>query len=105
MVALITGPSLTLQSALAQSPNDPAARYHGMKPTAEGMFLDGLVARPVGLASTILGTGLFVVTLPFSIMGGNVEQARERFIDEPMAYTFRRCLGCFKGEHRSRMRP
>jgi hypothetical protein len=65
------------------------------KPSAMAMLFDGLVARPVGIATTLLGTGLFVVTLPFSASGGNVDAARERFIDESVDYTFQRCLGCF----------
>lgn len=64
------------------------------KPTAEQMIIDGLVYRPLSLAGTLLGTGLFIVTLPFSLIGGNADVAGERLVLEPASSTFDRCLGC-----------
>ena len=64
---------------------------------AAGMIIDGLVVRPLGLVATVLGTVAFVVTLPFSALGGNVEEASENLVTKPMAFTFSRCLGCFGG--------
>jgi hypothetical protein len=103
------GPSL-VAVALAAAPLQPVfSREHGehvprhphrATPSTEEMIFDGIVARPLGLASTVIGAGLFIITLPFSAGGGNVDQARERFIDEPVWYTFRRCLGCFDEEYR-----
>jgi hypothetical protein len=69
----------------------PENRY---KPTAEQMIIDGLVYRPLSLAGTLLGTGLFIVTLPFSLIGGNADEAGERLVLEPASSTFDRCLGC-----------
>jgi hypothetical protein len=66
---------------------------------AAGMIIDGLVVRPLGLVATILGSVAFVVTLPFSALGGNVDQAREKLVTGPADYTFRRCLGCFGGSN------
>ncbi len=62
---------------------------------ADYMVADGLIARPLGIASTIIGTGLFIVTLPFSLIGGNVDEAGQVLVQEPASYTFGRCLGCF----------
>ncbi|MGH8563870.1 MAG: multidrug transporter [Gammaproteobacteria bacterium] len=62
---------------------------------ADYMAADGLIARPLGIASTIIGTGLFIVTLPFSLIGGNVDEAGQVLVQEPATYTFGRCLGCF----------
>ncbi len=62
---------------------------------ADYMVADGLIARPLGIASTIIGTGLFIVTLPFSFIGGNVDEASQVLVQEPANYTFGRCLGCF----------
>ena len=64
------------------------------KPSADAMILDGLVYRPLSLAGTIIGAGIFVVTLPFSLAGGNVEQAGETLVMDPARFTFTRCLGC-----------
>ena len=67
------------------------------EPGAAGMIIDGLVVRPLGLVATVLGTVAFVVTLPFSALGGSVEEAGENLVVRPAAYTFTRCLGCFGG--------
>lgn len=64
------------------------------KPSAGEMIVDGLIVRPLSLAGTIIGTGLFIVTLPFSAAGGNVEEAGERLVAEPARATFGQCLGC-----------
>ncbi len=73
---------------------DPAARQEREPgpPSADAMIFDGLVLRPLSFVRTLVGTGVFIVTLPFS--GENQEQAKQRLIDEPAAETFKRCLGC-----------
>ena len=58
------------------------------------MTADLVVARPVGLALTVLGTAAFVVSLPFSALGGNVEEAADKLVIGPGKETFVRCLGC-----------
>ncbi|MCG2633903.1 MAG: hypothetical protein J4A00_03100 [Gammaproteobacteria bacterium] len=58
------------------------------------MVADALVARPIGLVVTGLGLAAFVVSLPFSFLGGNVEESADRLISEPVKATFQRCLGC-----------
>jgi hypothetical protein len=67
------------------------------EPGAAGMIIDGLVVRPLGLVATVLGTVAFIITLPFSAIGGNVEEAGEVLVVGPAAFTFTRCLGCFGG--------
>jgi hypothetical protein len=95
-------PSGLVRTALAE-PAGPGALQLAAgaerEPAAVGMIIDGLVVRPLGLVTTIIGSVLFVVTLPFSALGGNVEQAREKLIDGPAAFTFTRCLGCFGGDN------
>ena len=63
------------------------------------MIIDGLVVRPISLVATVVGAVAFVITLPFSASGGNVDEAREKLVVRPGAYTFSRCLGCFGGEN------
>ncbi|MGD8367721.1 MAG: hypothetical protein PVG78_08765 [Desulfobacterales bacterium] len=57
------------------------------------MTADLLLARPVGLCAIVVGAAVFVVSLPFSALGGNTEQAYEKLVADPAAYTFRRPLG------------
>jgi hypothetical protein len=64
------------------------------RPGAAAMVADLLVARPLGIAFTAIGTTVFVVSLPFSALGGNVGEAAEKLVVEPARETFVRCLGC-----------
>jgi len=81
----------TVTPVIAEQPDES---YHRYTPSAEEMIVDGLIYRPLSLAGTIIGTGLYIVTLPFSLMGDNEDQARERLITAPADSTFNRCLGC-----------
>ncbi len=69
------------------------------EPEAAGMIIDGLVVRPISLVATVVGAVAFVIMLPFSALGGNVDEAGKKLVVRPAAYTFSRCLGCFGGEH------
>ena len=86
---------LVLVAALVASPGLTAAdNPPGRRPSAELMILDGLVYRPLSLAGTIIGAGVFIVTLPFSLPGGNADEAGRALVIEPARDTFTRCLGC-----------
>jgi hypothetical protein len=61
--------------------------------SAESIIADGLLLRPGGLVATILGTAVFVVTLPFSIPTKSVDKAAQKLIVDPARYTFVRPLG------------
>ena len=63
------------------------------EPSAAVVAADALIARPVGLGLTIAGTATFLVTLPFSIPSGSVDNAAEGLIVKPGGYTFVRPLG------------
>ncbi|MEE4360708.1 MAG: multidrug transporter [Pseudomonadales bacterium] len=63
-------------------------------PGPGSMAADLIVARPIGLAATVLGTATFIVSLPFSLAGGNVSEATEALVMGPARTTFYRCLGC-----------
>lgn len=79
----------------------PAASYAEIRtaapPSAAAMGFDMLLVRPLGLVSTVAGTGLFVVSLPFSILGLNADDAAVRLVGEPAKFTFVRPLGEFGG--------
>ncbi len=63
--------------------------------SADTMVADFLAVRPLQLASLILGTTTFIVSLPFSALGGNVNQAYEMMMAEPARLFFKRPLGGF----------
>jgi hypothetical protein len=62
-------------------------------PNSNVMAADALIGRPLGLGMTVLGTGAFVATLPFSICSGSVRQAARGLVREPAWWTFKRPLG------------
>ena len=74
--------ALLAGSAVDESPNEWA------------MVGDLLVARPVGLALTVGGTAVWLVSLPFTILAGHAGEAAETLILGPGESTFMRCLGC-----------
>jgi len=63
--------------------------------SAEKMIFDFILLRPMGIVATILGTSMFVVSLPFSAAGGNSKEAYQKMMVEPASYTFKRPLGDF----------
>ncbi len=60
---------------------------------AASMIFDLVLLRPLGLAATVVGTAFFVVSLPFSVLGGNTGEAAKKLMVEPAKYTFTRPLG------------
>lgn len=63
--------------------------------SAETMTVDALLVRPLGLVSMVLGSALFVVSLPFSATGGNIKEVSQKMVAEPTKFTFTRPLGDF----------
>ena len=60
---------------------------------AEKMFVDAVLVRPLMLAGTAVGSVVYVVSLPFTLLGGNAGEAGKKLVVEPAAYTFARPLG------------
>ncbi|MGA7178707.1 MAG: hypothetical protein WBX11_03835 [Thiobacillaceae bacterium] len=83
--ALIAAP----WSSLADDPNTVS----GDKST--DMAVDLLIMRPLGLATTVIGTALTIVALPFTIPSGSVRESAQMMIVEPAEFTFNRPLGEF----------
>lgn len=63
-------------------------------PSALAMTGDALIARPALLATTVVGAAVYIVSLPFSALGGNAGEAGEVLVMGPARATFVRCLGC-----------
>jgi len=73
------------------------------KPTALAMTGDLVFARPALLVITALGTAVFLVSLPFSLLGGNVAEAGKTLVVGPAQSTFMRCLGCKNPGYKKRV--
>ena len=71
-----------------------AARVQKEKPTGYTMVGDALIARPFLILGTVAGAGLFLVTLPFSLLGSNVGDSGKTLVVSPAKAAFLRCLGC-----------
>ena len=80
--------------AFAQSGYNELGLRGGASPSGGRMAADLLIARPFGMVITAVGAAAFVVALPFSAAGGNVDQAGEALVLKPARETFVRCLGC-----------
>lgn len=69
-------------------------------PSALAMTGDALFARPVLFVTTVVGSAVYLVSLPFSLMGGNAAEAGEVLVVGPAKATFVRCLGCTRSGRR-----
>jgi hypothetical protein len=63
--------------------------------TAEKMIVDLLIARPAGLAATVVGGAVFVLALPFTASTNSVDLAARKLVEDPANFTFSRPLGNF----------
>ncbi|MDQ1333886.1 MAG: hypothetical protein QG552_836 [Thermodesulfobacteriota bacterium] len=71
------------------------AREHLEDLDEKGGYMAGdfFVVRPLGMAATAVGAVIYVISLPFSLAGGNEEEARHKLVIDPATYTFTRPLG------------
>ena len=93
-LALTTG-LLTLPAQAEEvqsSSGDPA--YDIQTPKAYAMLGDLIIARPLLIGATAIGAVAFVVSLPFTALGGNVKEAGQALVADPAREAFARCLGC-----------
>lgn len=83
-------------SSMLYVPGAAASSYRNSvdnEPTGGTMLADTFLVRPLMLVSTVFGAATFVVTLPFSALGGNIGEAGNTLVVEPARYTFLRPLG------------
>jgi hypothetical protein len=62
-------------------------------PTSGVMAADAIIGRPVGLATTIAGTGVFLLTLPFTLPSQSADDAAWGLVGRPGGWTFVRPIG------------
>jgi len=79
-----TSDSATKDSISRQEQPDPVV-----------MTVDLVLCRPLGLVAMLGGTVIFVVSSPFSALGGNIDEAWDSLVVVPADYTFSRALGQF----------
>ncbi|KAA0987535.1 multidrug transporter [Pseudomonas sp. ANT_J12] len=91
VVALLLSTGLP---ALAADNGSGDPRYTIQNPPAYAMIGDLLIARPLLVAATVIGAGVFVVSLPFTALGGGVGDAGQALVVDPAKAAFVRCLGC-----------
>ncbi|MFO7646933.1 hypothetical protein [Halomonas sp. 3H] len=85
---------LALVVALGSTPAVAQQQRMEAQPSGGAMVADALIARPLLAVATVAGTAVFLVSLPFTALGGGVDTAAETLIKTPAEATFRRCLGC-----------
>ena len=71
--------------------------YSGCEPEPTGgmMMWDAVVMRPIGMAGTVLGSVVWLVSYPFAYWGGNTDASTEALVQHPFEWTFQRPLGEF----------
>lgn len=57
------------------------------------MMADIVFARPLGVVGSVVGFGLFILSLPFSIPSNSGAEVAEQLVSEPLRYTFQRPVG------------
>src|SRR5476649_1857882 len=80
--------------ALAENSGSGDPRYTIQNPPAYAMIGDLLIARPLLVVATVIGAGAFVVSLPFTALGGGIGDAGQALVVAPAKAAFVRCLGC-----------
>src|SRR5471032_1657354 len=92
VVVLLLSAALPALAAESSGSDDPL--YTIQNPPAYAMIGDLLIARPLLVVATVIGAGVFVVSLPFTALGGGVGDAGQALVVDPAKAAFVRCLGC-----------
>jgi hypothetical protein len=92
-VALLVAVLFLSATSLVHAAEDSYYTARSEDVSAETIIVDGLLLRPGGIIATVVGTAVFVVTLPFSIPTRSVDKAAQKLIVDPAKYTFVRPLG------------
>jgi uncharacterized membrane protein YfcA len=90
MIGLVVCPFRSVVRA-----QDEYARFPTEERSAESMVFDLALLRTAGLVGIVFGTGAFILSLPFSALAGNTDEAFQRLMADPAKYTFKRPLGDF----------
>jgi hypothetical protein len=58
--------------------------------TDEWSMIDLLIARPAGVAAWVIGSSVFVLSLPFTLPTGGADDAVRMFVVNPLKFSFGR---------------
>ena len=97
MLALLTLPSVAAAAETMVDETSPSSQRGHY--TAPQLLVDALVVRPLLFATTLAGTGLFLVSLPFTAIDRSVSNAADVLIAEPGRWTFGPHLGTYLNRH------
>ncbi len=61
--------------------------------TSEEEVLAEIVVRPLGFVGLVVGSALFLVTLPVSVVVGGTDRMAETLVNKPYRFTFERDMG------------
>ncbi|CAM4041268.1 multidrug transporter [Ectopseudomonas alcaliphila] len=86
--------ALSAQAEVVQQNASGDPLYTLEAPKGYAMVGDLVIARPLLIGATVIGAAAFVVSLPFTALGGNVGEAAQSLVVEPGKEAFVRCLGC-----------
>ena len=86
--------ALSAQAEVVQQNVSGDPLYTAEAPKGYAMIGDLVIARPLLIGATAIGAAAFVVSLPFTALGGNVGEAAQSLVVEPGKEAFVRCLGC-----------
>ncbi|TBU96159.1 multidrug transporter [Phytopseudomonas dryadis] len=100
VLALTAASFAHAQEVQQNASGDPL--YSVEAPKAFPMLGDLLIARPLLIGATVIGAAAFVVSLPFTALGGNVGEAGKALVVDPGREAFVRCLGCSSSDRYSR---
>ena len=97
LVLCLLAMSLIASPLIALAASDIEAQLNSNKepPDPALMIVDLIIVRPLSLVATIGGSAFFIISLPFSALGGNTEDALESLVKTPASFTFTRPLGGF----------
>ncbi|MBI5588723.1 MAG: hypothetical protein HY889_10220 [Deltaproteobacteria bacterium] len=69
------------------------AAMEAREPSGEAIVFDVVLARPLGLATLVGGTAIFIAGLPFTLPTGSVGVSAKKLIADPFRFTFIRPVG------------
>ncbi|MBW1637194.1 MAG: hypothetical protein JRC87_01740 [Deltaproteobacteria bacterium] len=67
--------------------------YQVKEPTATVMLVDTVLVRPLAFIAGVGGAVVWVVSLPFTLLAGNTQEAGDVLVLDAFCYTFKRPLG------------
>ena len=96
LAALKKSAAVAVATLLLLTGNITSAETVKEQPSAGAMIIDAVLARPLYFILSQGGALVYGATLPFTLLGGNADEAAEALVVTPLQAAFVRCLGCCK---------